>query len=81
MSQRDALIEEIHSAFTASEHQGEAFLQGSFDGHEPNERVPHSRKNKKEWRGIEAGHWRTVSSSGSFANNHRALAVAGVRAP
>ena len=52
MSQRDALIEEIHSAFTASEHQGEAFLQGSFDGHEPNERVPPF---KKEQEGVE-GH-------------------------
>jgi hypothetical protein len=53
MSQREALIEKIHSAFEGSEYPGERFLQGSFDGCEPYDEVS-PFKSKKDWREIEA---------------------------
>jgi hypothetical protein len=53
MSQREAVIEKIHSAFEACEYPGESFLQGSFDGCEPYEEVSPFRS-KKDWREIEA---------------------------
>jgi uncharacterized protein DUF6714 len=53
MSQREALIGKIHSAFEATGYPGEGFLQGSFEGCEPYEEVG-PFKSKKDWRGIEA---------------------------
>ena len=53
MSNREAVIEKIHSAFGPNEHPGEGFLQGSFDGCEPYEEVS-PFKSRKDWRGIEA---------------------------
>jgi hypothetical protein len=71
MSQREALIEKIHSAFEGSEYPGERFLQGSFDGCEPYEEVS-PFKSKKDWREIDAsfldGHADALSffSEGAF---------------
>jgi hypothetical protein len=53
MSQRETVIEKIHSAFEGGEYPGDGFLQGSFDGCEPYEEVSRFRS-KKDWRGIEA---------------------------
>jgi hypothetical protein len=53
MSNRETVIEKIHSAFEGRECPGEGFLQGSFDGCEPYEEVS-PFKSKKDWRGIEA---------------------------
>ena len=53
MSDRESVIEKIHSAFEGGERPPEGFLQGSFDGCEPYEEVS-PFKSKRDWRGIEA---------------------------
>lgn len=53
MNDREAVTGEIQSAFARSEHPGERFLQGSFEGCEPYEEVG-SFKKLEDWRGIEA---------------------------
>ena len=53
VSDKEAVIEKIYSAFGSNVHPGEAFLQGSFDGCEPYEEVS-PFKSKKDWKGIEA---------------------------
>jgi hypothetical protein len=54
MSAREAVIEEIQSAFAGNEHPGRRFLQGSFEGCEPYEEVGPFEK-EEDWRGIDAG--------------------------
>jgi hypothetical protein len=53
MSNKEAVIEKIYSAFGSNGHPGEMFLQGSFDGCEPYEEVS-PFKSRIEWKGIEA---------------------------
>lgn len=53
MSDKEAVIERIYSAFRGNEFPGRAFLQGSFDGCEPYEEVGPFR-DKRDWKGIEA---------------------------
>lgn len=53
MSDKNAVIEKIHSAFDANEYPGENFLQGSFEGSEPYAQVG-PFKSKHDWKGIEA---------------------------
>ena len=54
MSDSEAVIEKIQSAFASNEHPGGRFLQGSFEGCEPYEEVG-PFENVEDWRGIDAG--------------------------
>jgi hypothetical protein len=53
MSDSEAVIEKIQSAFASNEHPGGRFLQGSFEGCEPYEEVG-PFENVEDWRGIDA---------------------------
>src|SRR5918997_80872 len=54
MSNKEAVIEKIYSAFETNNFPGEGFLQGSFEGCEPYEEVG-PFKARHDWKGIEAG--------------------------
>jgi hypothetical protein len=51
---REAVIEEIRSAFGGNVHPGGRFLQGSFEGCEPYDEVG-PFENEEDWRSIDAG--------------------------
>jgi hypothetical protein len=53
MSDKEAVIEKIYSAFGSNEYPGEGFLQGSFEGCEPYEEVG-PFKSKNDWKSLEA---------------------------
>jgi hypothetical protein len=54
MNDREAVLEEIHSAFAGNVHPGGRFLQGSFEGCEPYDEVG-PFETVEDWKGIEAG--------------------------
>ncbi len=53
MSDKEAVIEKIYSAFGSNDYPGDGFLQGSFEGCEPYEEVG-PFKGKHTWIGLEA---------------------------
>jgi hypothetical protein len=65
MNEKEAVIGKIQRAFAESEHPGERFLQGSFEGCEPYEEVG-PFEDRKDWRGIEAGFLDGHASALSF---------------
>ena len=65
MGDKEAVIEEIQSAFGGNEHPGERFLQGTFEGCEPYEEVGPFEK-LEDWKGIEASFLDGHASALSF---------------
>ncbi|MEJ2711235.1 MAG: hypothetical protein P8074_26745, partial [Anaerolineales bacterium] len=52
MDDKGAVIHQIQSAFAKTQHPGDRFLQGSFDGSEPYEEV-RAFHGKKDWKQLE----------------------------
>lgn len=53
MNDRQAVIDAIHEAFDHNQYPGDGFLQGSFEGCEPNEEIA-PFKGREDWSHIDA---------------------------
>ena len=65
MSDKHAVIEKIRDAFARNEYPGDDFLQGSFEGCEPDEEVSPFR-GKRDWQSLEADFLDAHASALSF---------------